>query len=64
MHKEYLWMVPKCISQEQIEGITYAKKEFRLETFGEDTSIFINRNPEYLRKCIGFLKHFAKISEL
>ena len=32
--------------------------------FANDTSIFIKRNPEYLRKYIKFLKHFARISGL
>ena len=47
-----------------IEGITYAKKENRSETFADDTSIFIKRNLEYLRECLAILKHFAEISGL
>ena len=47
-----------------IEGITYATKESRSETIADDTSIFIKRNPEYLRKCIEFLEQFARISGL
>ena len=47
-----------------IEGITYAKKESRTETFADDTSIFVKRNPEYLRDCMSILKHFARISGL
>ena len=44
-----------------IEGITYAIRELRSETFADDTSIFIKRNPNYLRKCIEFLENFARI---
>ena len=47
-----------------IEGITYAKKESQSKTFTDDTSIFIKRNPEYLRECVSILKHFARISGL
>ena len=39
-----------------LKGITYAKKESRSETFADDTSIFIHRNPEYLRECANILK--------
>ena len=39
-------------------------KESRLETFADDTSIFIQRNPEYLRECVNILKQFANISGL
>ena len=28
----------------------------------DDTSIFIKRNPDYLRKCIEFLEHIARIN--
>ena len=54
----------KINNTKHIEGITYATKESRSETFADDTSIFIKRNPEYLRKCIEFLEHFARISGL
>ena len=47
-----------------IQGINYAQKESRSETFADDTSIFIKRDPTYLRRCIEFLKHFARISGL
>ena len=47
-----------------LKGITYAKKESRSETFADDTSIFIQRNPEYLRECVNILKQFANISGL
>ena len=47
-----------------IHGINYAQKESRSETFADDTSIFIRRDPNYLRRCIEFLKHFARISGL
>ena len=42
-----------------LRGITYAKKESRSET-----SILIQRNPEYLRECVNILKQFANISGL
>ena len=47
-----------------IQGINYAQKESRSETFADDSSIFIKRHPTYLRRCIEFLKHFARISGL
>ena len=47
-----------------IKGITYAQKEVRSETFADDTSICIKRDPRYLRRCVEFLKHFARISGL
>ena len=43
-----------------IQGINYAQKESRSVTFADDTSIFIRRDPNYLRRCIEFLKHFAR----
>ena len=47
-----------------IQGINYAKKESRSETFADDTSRFIRRTPRYLRRCVEYLKHFAWISGL
>ena len=47
-----------------IQGINYAQKESRSETFADDASICIKRDPTYLRRCIEFLKHFARISGL
>ena len=35
-----------------------------METFADDASIFIKRNPEYLRECVSILKQFARISGL
>ena len=59
------WVVVNSINNAKInEGIIYAQKGFRSETFAEDTSICIKRNPEYLRKCLEFLKHLARISGL
>ena len=46
------------------QGINYAQIESRSETFADDTSIFIKRDPTYLRRCIEFLKHFVRISGL
>ena len=43
---------------------TYAKKESRSETFADDTSIFIQRNPKYLRECVNILKQCANVSIL
>ena len=43
-----------------LKGITYAKKESRSETF-DDTNIFIQRNPKYLRECVTILKQFANV---
>ena len=34
------------------------------DTFADDTSIFIKRNLEFLRKCVSILKHVARISGL
>ena len=47
-----------------IQGINYAQKESRSETFADHISICIKRDPRYLKKCIEFLKHFARISVL
>ena len=47
-----------------IQGINYAQKESRSETFADDTPIFIKQDPTYLRRCIEFLKLFARISGL
>ena len=47
-----------------IKGIIYAKKESQSETFADDTSIFIQRNPEYFKQCVNILKHFSNISGL
>ena len=47
-----------------IRGINYAYKESRIEMFTDDTSIFIRSDPSYLRKCVEFLNHFARISGL
>ena len=57
-------MLIKINNTKLIEGITYATRESRSETFADDTSIFIKRNPKYLRKCIKFLEHFGRISGL
>ena len=54
----------KINNTKNIKGITYAKKESQSETFADDTSIFIQRNPTYLRECVNILKHFANISGL
>ena len=45
-----------------IEGMKYATRASRSETFADDTSVFIRRNLHYLRRCITFLEHFARIS--
>ena len=47
-----------------IYGINYVQKESRSETFANDISICIRRDPRYLRRCVEFLKHFARISGL
>ena len=47
-----------------IKEITYAQKKSHSETFADDTSICIRRNPEYLRKCVEILKYFARIGGL
>ena len=39
-----------------LRGIIYSKKESRSETFANETSIFMQRNPEYLRECVNILK--------
>ena len=44
-----------------IEGITYAKKESRSDTFADDTIIFIKRNAGYLRECVSIAIHFERI---
>ena len=54
------FMLIKINNTKLIEGITYANKEFMSETFADYTSIFIKKNPEYLRRCIEYLKHFAR----
>lgn len=46
-----------------IQGIDYAYKESRIETFADDKTICM-RDPKYLRRCVEFLKHFAWISGL
>ena len=57
-------MLIKINNTKLIQGINYAKKESRSETFADDTSIFIKRDPTYLGRCVEFLKHFARISGL
>ena len=42
-----------------LRGITYAKKVSRSETFADDTSIFIQKNPTYRKECVKIVKHFA-----
>ena len=51
----------KTNSTKLIQGINYAQKESRSETFADDTSICIKRDPIYLRRFIEFLKYFARI---
>ena len=52
----------KISNTKQIDGITYATEESRSEIFADDTSIFMKRNSEYIRKCVGFLKSCTKIN--
>ena len=47
-----------------IEEIAYAKIESQSEKYADDTSIFMKRNPKYLRECVSILKYFARISGL
>ena len=47
-----------------IQGINYAQKDSRSEMFADYTSICIKRDPTYLRRCLEFFKHFARISGL
>ena len=44
----------KIKNTKQIQGINYAQKESRSETFANDNSIFIRRDLNYLRRCIEF----------
>ena len=57
-------MLIKINKTKLIQGSKYAQKESRSETFADDTSIFIKRDPTYLRRCVEFLKHFLRISGL
>ena len=64
-----MWFCHMCLfsllnNNKLIEELTYAKKESQSETFADDTSISIKRNPECPRRCIEFYKHFARISGL
>ena len=54
----------KIYNTKLLQGIDYAQKESQGETFADDTSICIKRDPRYLRRCVEFLKHFARISGL
>ena len=56
----YIVKKGKIKHTKHIEEITYVKKESRSETFADDTSIFVKRNPDYLRKCVEKLKQFSK----
>ena len=47
-----------------IKGVTFANDDYRSETFADDTSIVIERNEEYLKKAIKFIKDFHEISGL
>ena len=47
-----------------IRGICFAKKESRSETFADDTSFFMLKDPRYLRAAVKYLDAFSKISGL
>ena len=48
----------------RIKGITFAKCEARSETFADDTTVLIERNEEYLRYAMKFIRNFHIISGL
>ena len=47
-----------------IRGVNFAKKESRSETFANDTSFFLIKDPRYLRAAVRYLDAFSKISSL
>ena len=44
-----------------IKGVTFAKKESRSETFSDDTSFFMIRDPNYLCATVQYLNAFSLI---
>ena len=47
-----------------IKGISFAKRGSRSETFANDTSFFMIKDPRYLRAAVKYLDTFSKISGL
>ena len=47
-----------------IKGINFAKRESRSETFADDTSFFMIKDPNYLRAAVRYLDAFSRISGL
>ena len=50
----------KISHTKHIDGITYATNEFRSESFEDDASIFVKRNPQYLKELCGNLETICK----
>ena len=45
-----------------LEGIKYGVVEGRSETFADDTTIYIERDPKYLKSAVKYINDFAMIS--
>ena len=54
----------KITSTKNIKGIIFAKREIRSETFTDDMSLCMIRDPKYLRAAVRYLDAFSKISGL
>ena len=54
----------KIANTSLLEGIIFAKKEWRLEAYADDTTVVIKRSEENLRNLLNIIKDFSKISGL
>ena len=59
---EFLLM--KITNTNTIEGVKFARWEYRAETYADDTTIFIKRSAENLRNLVRIITDFSKISGL
>jgi retron-type reverse transcriptase len=59
---EFLLM--KITHTNTIEGVKFARWEYRAETYADDTTIFIKRTEENLRNLVKIITDFSKISRL
>ena len=59
---EFLLM--KITNTNTIEGVKFARWEYRAETYADDTTIFIKRSADNLRNLFRIITDFSKISGL
>ena len=58
------FLLLKITHTNTIEGVKFARWEYRAETYADDTTIFIKRSEDNLRNLVKIITDFAKISGL